>query len=83
MNVHVGEQLEAFVAELVKQGRYRSASEVVREGLRLVQEREAKLEALRHTIDRSIERGGSHTSEDVDAHVSAHLDAVERGMKGA
>ncbi|MCM5555127.1 type II toxin-antitoxin system ParD family antitoxin [Pleomorphomonas sp. NRK KF1] len=45
--------LEGFVAELVKTGRYNSKSEVLREGVRLVQEREAKLAAL----DASIRRG--------------------------
>lgn len=45
--------LEAFVTELVKAGRYNSKSEVLREGVRLVQERETKLAAL----DASIRRG--------------------------
>lgn len=45
--------LEAFVTDLVKTGRYNSKSEVLREGVRLVQEREAKLAAL----DASIRRG--------------------------
>ena len=45
--------LEGFVTELVKTGRYNSKSEVLREGVRLVQEREARLAAL----DASIRRG--------------------------
>lgn len=45
--------LEGFVTDLVKAGRYNSKSEVLREGVRLVQEREAKLAAL----DASIRRG--------------------------
>jgi len=36
MNVSIGERWEEFVANIVAQGRYGSASEVVREGLRLV-----------------------------------------------
>ncbi len=54
MNVSIGDGLEGFVEAAVKSGRYASASEVVREGLRLVQEREAKLEALRATLLASI-----------------------------
>ncbi len=67
MNVSVGSRWEVFVEEIVKAGRYSSASEVVREGLRLVEEREAKLKALRDTLNASIERGGSRTSEQVKA----------------
>jgi antitoxin ParD1/3/4 len=46
-------KLELFVAELVENGRYNSKSEVLREGVRLVQERERRLTAL----DASIARG--------------------------
>ena len=73
MNVSIGERWEGFVAEVVKSGRYGSASEVVREGLRLVEERETKLKALRETIEASIARGGSHTSEEVMASVKERL----------
>jgi hypothetical protein len=46
-------------------------------------EEEAKLAALRATIDRSIERGGSYTDEEVEASISARLDAWERERNGA
>ena len=65
MNVSLGERWEGFVASIVEQGRYGSASEVVREGLRLVEEREAKLIALRDTIEASIARGGSNNDDDI------------------
>ena len=73
MNVSIGSRWESFVEDIVKSGRYGSASEVVREGLRLVEEREAKLQALRNTLNASIERGGSHTWEEVEAAVKARL----------
>ena len=66
MNVSIGERLESFVTQLVAEGRYSSNSEVVREGLRLVEEREAKLKALRETISASIARGGSYTADEVE-----------------
>ncbi|MFZ0207436.1 MAG: type II toxin-antitoxin system ParD family antitoxin, partial [Roseiarcus sp.] len=47
MNVSIGERWKGFVERVFSEGRYGSASEVVREGLRLVEEREAKLLALR------------------------------------
>ena len=58
MNVSIGERWEGFVENVVRSGRYGSASEVVREGLRLVEEREAKLQVLRATLAASIAAGG-------------------------
>jgi len=40
MNVNLGAVLDKFIAELLKTGLYQSQSEVVREGLRLLKERE-------------------------------------------
>ena len=45
-SVDLGPKLEAVVDDLVKYGRYGSKSEVLREGVRLVQEREAALAEL-------------------------------------
>jgi antitoxin ParD1/3/4 len=53
MSADLGEALEKFVTKLVASGRYHSKSEVLREGVRLIQEREARLAAL----DASIARG--------------------------
>jgi len=53
-SVDLGAKLEAVVADLVKRGRYNSKSEVLREGVRLVQEREAKLAALDTAIARGL-----------------------------
>ena len=67
MNVSIGERWEIFVERIVRSGRYGSASEVVREGLRLVEEREAKLKALRAMLDASIAAGGEASDTDIDA----------------
>ena len=69
MNVSVGKHWEEFIDSLVKQGRYASATEVMREGLRLVEEREAKLKALRETIEASLAEGGEHSDEEVAAYL--------------
>lgn len=54
-NVNLTDELDRFVAKMVKTGRYENASEVVRAGLRNLereqQEYEAKLVALRAAID--------------------------------
>ncbi len=83
MNVSIGTRWEDFVADIVGQGRYGSASEVVREGLRLVEEREARLIALRETLNTSIERGGSHNADDVRTAVKARLDQISPVVSGA
>jgi antitoxin ParD1/3/4 len=57
----VGEHFEAFVRNLVASGRYASASEVLRDGLRLLEEqeilREIKLKALRQAIQEGLDSG--------------------------
>lgn len=56
-SVNLGEQLEAFITEAVKNGRYGSRSEVLREGVRLVQEREKKLAKLDEALMRGVADG--------------------------
>jgi antitoxin ParD1/3/4 len=61
MNINLTEQLEELVRQKVSSGRYNSASEVVREALRLMeaqdQMRAAKLEQLRQDIREGLESG--------------------------
>jgi len=53
-SANLGQHLEDYVSELVKAGRYGSRSEVLREGIRLVEEREKRLAALDTAIARGI-----------------------------
>jgi antitoxin ParD1/3/4 len=78
MNVSIGPRWEKFIEEAVQDGRYSSASDVVREGLRLVQEREAKLSALRDTLQRSFERGGDVSEEELDASLEAAAEELRK-----
>jgi antitoxin ParD1/3/4 len=58
MNVSLTPELEQLVAEKVESGRYTSASEVIREALRLLEEqdqlRQNRLAAVRQKIDRGL-----------------------------
>ena len=56
ISAELGKPLEQFVVELVATGRYGSKSEVLREGVRLIQEREARLAAM----DAAVARGIGH-----------------------
>ena len=71
----LGEHFESFVKEQVEGGRYSSASEVVRDGLRLLEEeqqrRQAVLEALRGEIVKGRRSGKPKPTADV-------LDRLER-----
>lgn len=73
MNVSIGKRWEVFVEQAITSGRYSSASELIREGLRLVEEREAKLDALRTTLKASIEAGGDNSDEDIGRDVAELL----------
>jgi antitoxin ParD1/3/4 len=54
ISADLGETLEKVVTDLVTQGRYNSKSEVLREGVRLVQEREARLRKLNEALDEGL-----------------------------
>jgi antitoxin ParD1/3/4 len=60
MNISLTPELERLVDDKVKSGRYASASEVIREGLRLLEEQEQlkqqRLAEVRRKIDRGLEQ---------------------------
>jgi antitoxin ParD1/3/4 len=55
----LGEHFASFVEAKVSQGRYSSASDVVRAALRLLEEQEAKLEALQAALIEGEQSGPS------------------------
>lgn len=72
MNYAVDEYFDKFIQEQVASGRFASGDAVVRAGLRLVEEREARLKALRDHVDAAIAEGGSYTDEEVDEFLAAN-----------
>ena len=56
-SIILGEHFSRFVDDQVASGRYGSASEVVREGLRLVEDRERRVHALNAAIDEGLASG--------------------------
>ncbi len=60
---NIGPHYETLVRSLVESGRYASASEVLRDGLRLLEERDAKLRALRDEIRKGLDSGPAIPAE--------------------
>jgi antitoxin ParD1/3/4 len=57
LNVALTAELQQFVQERLKSGRYQTASEVVREGLRLLEQQERQREAVFESLKIKLRRG--------------------------
>lgn len=84
ISAELGQSLETAVANLVAAGRYNSKSEVLREGVRLVQERETRLAALDAAIARGLAdanagrtRPANEVFDELEARYQAMIDAGE------
>ncbi len=77
------EHSAAFVESLVESGRYETADDVVRDSLRQMQAREAKLEALRAEIQKGLDSGPMEDVGDMFERIKAEGRkrlAAERGQ---
>ena len=56
-SISIGDHFDNFIQNRISAGRYKNASEVIRAGLRLLEEEENKIIALRASIQEGIESG--------------------------
>jgi len=77
-NVSLTPELERFAKECVAEGRYNNVSEVVRQGLRMLQDAEERRRAFTQTLidaEAEADRLGTYSVEDA-------FDEIEREMSG-
>ncbi|MFV1977619.1 MAG: type II toxin-antitoxin system ParD family antitoxin [Candidatus Scalindua sp.] len=77
-SIALGEHFQDFIKEQVTQGRYGSTSEVIRAGLRLLEDHSTKLTALRNAIKDGIDSGPAE-SFDVDDFLSSRHRGTRNG----
>jgi antitoxin ParD1/3/4 len=83
-NVNLTPELERFAQACVESGRFNNVSEVVRSGLRLLQEAEERRAAFIASLEAAREEGLRHrfaTVEEVEAEARAAIDAVRKRRK--
>ncbi len=71
-SVSIGEYFDDFIQSRISAGRYKNASEVIRAGLRLLEEEENKIIALRAAIQEGIESGIAY-----DFNYESHLEELK------
>ncbi len=75
-SVSLGNYFEDFVDSKVAEGRFKNASEVIRAGLRLLEEEEDKIQILKNTIQEGIDSGIAE-----DFIPKKHLESLKAKMK--
>lgn len=75
----MGNYFEQFIQSKVSEGRYKNVSEVVRAGLRLLEEEESKVTILKKAIQEGIDSGIAHDFDPV-----THLKSLKanKGLNG-
>ena len=79
ISADLGQQFENYVTRLVETGRYNSKSEVLREGVRIIQDRETRLAALDASIARGLADADTGRTSPADA-VFDRLEAKYRAL---
>jgi antitoxin ParD1/3/4 len=79
-SVIIGDHFAKFIDRQVSEGRYGTASDVVRAGLRLLEERELQMQALRAALIEG-EQSGTSAPFDFDAFIQRKRQKTRRGEK--
>lgn len=75
-SVSLGDYFEDFVESQIAEGRYKNASEVIRAGLRLLEEEENKMAALKNAIEEGKNSGVAKSFDP-----GKHLQRLKSGKK--
>ena len=79
-SINLGEHFTGFLSQLTESGRYGSASEAVRAALRLLEEEEARYEALQRALQEGEESG--ECDESFDSIVNEAITEFNAGKHG-
>lgn len=69
-SISLGDYFDAFIRKSISNGRYKNTSEVIRAGLRLLEEEESKVTALKNAIQEGIDSGIA-LDYDADKHLES------------
>jgi antitoxin ParD1/3/4 len=75
-SISIGDYFDTFIKSRISAGRYKNASEVVRAGLRLLEEEESKMIALKEAIQEGINSGIAY-----DFEPKSHLEKLKAKKK--
>jgi antitoxin ParD1/3/4 len=75
-SISIGNYFDNFIQNRISAGRFKNASEVVRAGLRLLEEEETRMIALREAIQEGIESGIAY-----DFNPESHLERLKAKKK--
>lgn len=78
-SISIGDYFDNFIKNRISEGRYKNASEVIRAGLRLLEEEENRIIALREAVQEGLESGIAH-----DFNPETHLEKIKsnRNLNG-
>lgn len=75
-SISLGNYFDEFVQNRISEGRYKNVSEVIRAGLRLLEEEESRVIALRNAVKEGVDSGIAH-----DFDPKKHLESLKEAKQ--